>query len=124
MTATFGLANDAKLKLLPASNRVRFAAFLVACKAMGWAPIITSGVRTATQQAGLNAANPKNPVKVGTHDGRALDLNFIKGNIHLKKASPAAEWRASGIIALAKTLGIKWGGEIFKTYYDPVHFQL
>jgi hypothetical protein len=112
------------LAALPVLNRIRFRAFLLACQARGWEPIITSGVRDAAAQERLHKQNPKNPKTVGTHDGRALDLNFVKGKIHLKKATPAAEWRASGIIAIAKSLGIKWGGEIFKTYYDPVHFQL
>jgi hypothetical protein len=116
--------NNAKLALLPALNRARFNVFLLVCVALGWTPIITSGFRTSTEQARLHKANPKNPKNVGTHDGRALDLNFVKGKIHLKKATPAAEWRASGLIALAKRMGIKWGGEIFKNYYDPVHFQL
>jgi hypothetical protein len=123
---SFGVANDSYLNKLPVLSRFRFRAFLYACRALGYNPIVTSGLRTTAQQARLVAINPKN-AKAGTstHEkGIAIDLNFVKGAIHLKKASPKADWDKTGIPALALFFGVKWGGTAFANYYDPVHFEL
>ncbi len=123
---TFGATNDGFIQQLPLFARYRFRAFLYAVRSLGYNIIITSGLRTAAEQNRLHAINPKNAKGGGSsHEtGKALDLNFTKGAIHLRKASPLEDWNNSGIPALAAFFGIKWGGTAYKTYYDPVHFEL
>lgn len=88
--------------------------------------IITSGYRDFKKQQQLNQQNSKN-AKAGKskHNyGLAIDLNFItKNGKHLKKASTVKEWENSGIVDISNKYGLRWGGH-FKTYHDPVHFEI
>lgn len=51
------------------------------------------------------------------------DINATNGTSYLRKASSKEAWEATGIPNIARDMGIRWGGD-FKTYYDPVHFDL
>ena len=65
------------------------------------------------------------PHAVLVHDiqmGFALDLNFFWNGTLITSKMNKQVWERSGFVAIAKSLGLEWGGEYTK--YDPVHFQL
>ena len=100
------------------------ADFFTEIEKNGLVAIGTSGLRTSTQQAGLDAGNSQNAdAGLSDHEyGFAIDINVSKdGKIILKKANSDADWINSGVVAIAKKHGFKWGGD-FKTYQDPIHF--
>jgi hypothetical protein len=94
-----------------------------------WRVYVTSSFRTAEEQAELRQDDPRNARsgKSKHNLGRAIDLNLYpaqqvwKG--WLRKSSPKKSWEQSGVIEIAHKHGLKWGGH-FKTYYDPVHFEI
>jgi hypothetical protein len=94
---------------------------------LGLKMFITSGYRTYAEQAKLHAQNPNN-AKPGTSShnfGFAFDVNVRdkNGNIILRKNSSSKDWKDSGVIDIAKELGMLWGGDgLFGGYHDPVHF--
>jgi hypothetical protein len=92
----------------------------------GYTVIATSGYRSFGKQQDLKNENASNASPgYSLHNyGLSLDLNAVKGNVWLRKSTPKAAWLNSGIVAIAKSMGLEWGGEIFSTYYDPVHFQV
>ena len=97
-------------------------------KELGLQMYATSGLRTFERQAQLKKEDPKNAAPgLSDHNyGFAVDVNVIDpktGKIILNKQSPAAAWEKSGILKIAKEMGIRWGGTI-KNYYDPVHFEI
>jgi hypothetical protein len=95
-------------------------------KELGLTLYATSGYRTYAEQVVLHNQNPSN-AKAGysSHNfGFAIDLNVKKnGVIILKKASTNEAWEKSGVVALARKIGIQWVGN-FGSYHDPVHFFL
>tara|TARA_R100001015_G_C4635188_1_gene203945 strand:+ start:350 stop:1678 length:1329 start_codon:yes stop_codon:yes gene_type:complete len=93
--------------------------------------IITSGYRTVAQQQKLHdeyVARGRTglPAACGTcsrhTNGFALDLNFFWNGTLITSKMNKQVWERSGFVAIAKSLGLEWGGEYTK--YDPVHFQL
>lgn len=128
--------NNAGMPLLPgiqehyirdlnASVRDQFRNLIHRTEALGYSVIITSGYRTFEQQAALYKENPKNakPGHSYHNFGLALDINVKGPGGALRKASSKADWEASGIPALARSLGFFWGGD-YKDYPDHVHFEL
>lgn len=106
----------------------RFAEFAARVeKELGLTIKATSGFRTWEKQAQLKAQNSQNASAGNSaHNyGFALDVNILdkNGNIILRKASTRKQWLDSGIVALAKSMGFKWGGD-FSSYHDPIHFYL
>lgn len=91
----------------------------------GWRVIVTSGYRSYAEQAALKAQNASNAAAGSSfHNyGLALDINAEKDGVTLRKATSKAAWEASGIPALARGMGFRWGGD-FPTYHDPVHFDV
>lgn len=90
----------------------------------GYKVIITSAGRSIQEQAKLYEENSSN-AKPGSsyHEfGMAVDINAQKGTTVLKKSTPVADWVGSGIPAIAKEFGLRWGGD-FTSYHDPVHFD-
>ena len=112
----------------------------------GYPITITSGVRSQTEQDGLwkkyqlcLAAKTGNCTpaakKVGHHGpGLAIDINFntngkeINGHtgdiktprsMGLSYSDANALWEESGIVKVAREVGLKWGGD----FNDPIHFQ-
>jgi hypothetical protein len=96
-------------------------------KEKGLRMIGISGLRTFEEQAKLKKDNASNasPGMSDHNYGAAIDVNVIDpktGKNILMKASSKADWEKSGIPALAKSMGMIWGGDAFSGYYDPVHF--
>jgi hypothetical protein len=82
------------------------------------------------KQAQLHAENPQN-AKAGysAHNyGFAVDVNVIDpktNKVILKKSSSTADWEKSGVVKVAREMGLKWGGGgAFGSYHDPVHFYI
>lgn len=91
----------------------------------GWSVLITSGYRSFQKQAQLKKEDSRNgsPGYSYHNYGLAIDLNLLKAGKRLMKASPRSEWEASGILKIAKDMGLFWGGDI-KGYPDNVHFDV
>jgi hypothetical protein len=94
---------------------------------LGLKMFITSGYRTYAEQEKLHKENPNNAKPgVSSHNfGFAFDVNVRdkSGNIILRKNSSSKQWKDSGVIDIAKDLGMLWGGDgLFGGYHDPVHF--
>jgi len=56
----------------------------------------------------------------------AIDMNLYKGNWreHIKMTSGKEAWEATGVPAIARELGIRWGGDFLgKEKGDFVHFH-
>ena len=86
---------------------------------------ITSGYRTTSQQKILYERDNKN-AKPGTspHEFKiAIDLNLICSGDWIVKKDSKETWEETGVPQLAKKLDFRWGGD-FKTYHDPVHFEI
>ena len=100
---------------------------------------IVSGFRTVAQQEALRAAyeerkaaNPNNreawglPAACGKCSrhigGSAIDINLNWMGIEIKSTSSNDTWRSTGVVEIAESLGLKWGGN-FKQR-DAVHFEL
>jgi hypothetical protein len=94
-----------------------------------WRVYVTSAYRSAEEQAELHDDNPKNARsgKSKHQLGRAIDLNlFTDAKIWsswVRKKTPKKIWESTTVPAIAQKHSLKWGGN-FKTYYDPVHFEL
>jgi len=118
------MTNLDHISSLNPQKRPVFILFLNECKKLGWTIIITQSYRSIATQNRLHKENPKNSIGgYSAHNyGFAIDVNFIKDEIFLKKSTPKSEWLNSGIIDIAKKIGLRWGGE-FENYYDPIHFD-
>jgi hypothetical protein len=94
-----------------------------------WRVHVTSGFRTAEEQAELREEDPRNARsgKSKHNLGRAIDINLYPAQRiwggWLRKSTSKKNWEASGVLQIAQKHGLKWGGN-FKTYYDPVHFEI
>lgn len=93
---------------------------------LGYIVTITDGFRTYQDQAALKkrlgdgAATPGN----SAHErARAIDINIYGNGKNYKKKTSKSEWLQTGVVELAKDLGLIWGGD-FTDNYDPVHFAL
>lgn len=98
-------------------------------KQLGLRMFATSGYRTFAEQSELKKQNASNAAAgLSDHNyGFALDVNVVDpktGKIILKKDSSSADWEKSGIVKIAKGLGMIWGGDAFAGYHDPVHFAI
>lgn len=121
-----GNQNLQLLDAFPNESKSRFVQFINATNALGWFFIITSGVRDKIQQLALKKQNDKNATPGHSkHELKlAIDVNLINGGVQLTSLSSKSAWQSSGVPQVAETLGIGWGGESFKNYYDPIHFEL
>ena len=119
------LFNDRKLDGLHPLARARMAAFLSEVEArLGYTPTITSGYRTQAEQQRLQRAGNANAVSAGTSPhvyGLAIDANFTRRGAQLHSGSDKAAWEMSGIPALARRHGLRWGGDFSRP--DVVHFD-
>lgn len=116
------------LEKLSPEAQSRFVQLIQGINKLGYAVDITSGKRDFAEQFALHELNSKN-AKPGhsRHElGGAIDLNLINRTtqVRLRKTSLKQDWLATGVPQLATQLNIKWGGQDFATYYDPVHFEL
>ncbi len=113
----------------------KFIRFINFITESGYAVTITSTYRTYQEQLNLwNKYHGKRAVAVpGTskHEvGNAIDINLIniKTGDRLMMKSSLADWQATGVPAIAKSMGIQWGDERhigqFGGRADRVHFQI
>jgi peptidoglycan L-alanyl-D-glutamate endopeptidase CwlK len=116
--------HEAYLQQLHPEVQDKFRELVAAVEGSGYHVIITSGYRSFEKQAALHKENSAN-AQAGRspHNyGLALDLNLQKGVGVWRKSTTKKEWENTGVPALAKSLGFRWGGN-FTAYYDPVHFD-
>ncbi len=116
-------------KLHPKFQPIASQFFARVEKELGLRMFGTSGYRTFEEQAALKAQNASNAAAgLSDHNyGFAIDVNVVDpktGKIILKKESSSADWEKSGIVKIAKSMGMTWGGDAFSGYHDPVHFAL
>lgn len=92
----------------------------------GYNAIVTSGHRTFQDQVVQKKKNPKNAAPgLSTHNyGLAIDINLQKGTSFWKKKDTKEKWLETGIPQIAKEMGLRWGGDAFAGYHDPVHFDI
>jgi hypothetical protein len=92
-----------------------------------WKIEIVSARRTKERQAELKEENAKNasPESSKHVKGLAIDINLYNPYTfqRLKKSSTKIEWQETKIHLLAEDLQIEWGGN-YRTYHDPVHFEI
>lgn len=92
----------------------------------GYKVVITSSYRDFKHQVRLKKQNKSNatPGHSPHNYGLAIDINIISPTGKwFKKATSKQQWMKTGIPQLAKSLGFRWGGD-FKSYHDPVHFDV
>ena len=78
----------------------------------------------------IPAAKPSRPTATGHGSGLAFDMNprfrngstFPNGKDYIGGLESRATWQASGIVQIAKEIGLSWGGD-WEHSYDPVHFH-
>lgn len=91
--------------------------------------LVTSGNRTFQKQAQLHKENSSN-AKAGKsmHNyGLAIDINLVskKDGSLIRKSDSSETWEKTGVVNIAKKLGLTWGGKgQFGSYHDPVHFEI
>ncbi len=101
----------------------KFRAFIAAVeRETGWKVEITSGYRTLAKQRSLMKSNGLAVPKSAHLFGFALDINLVKGRKRLTLSSSSQEWIDSGVVAIAKRFGMRWGGNFRKP--DRVHFDI
>jgi len=90
---------------------------------LGYEVILTSLFRSLSKQEQLDKTNPyATGAGFSYHNfGFAFDCNCKKGKQVLTSKSSKEAWINSGIVAIAKELGMRWGGD-FKSL-DLVHFD-
>lgn len=128
ITTAIDAINSIYLQNLNPVAKSVFTKFLILAKEKGYQPIITTGYRDYAYQAKLYAENNNNAAPgYSLHEfGLVIDVMFEKDAVTYRKSTPSkAEWEATGIPALAKSLGLTWGGD-FISYEggDRVHFAL
>ena len=86
---------------------------------------ITSGYRSTEHQKSLHKQNSKNarPGSSPHEFKRAIDINLIGIKGFIRKSDSKRTWIKTGVPKIADELGFRWGGN-FKTYHDPVHFDV
>ena len=121
-----GVSKNKIEKLHPKFRNLVAELFTRAEKELELTLYATSGYRTYAEQVILHNQNSSNAVPgYSSHNfGFAIDLNVRKnGKAILLKASSNEAWKKSGIVDLAKSIGINWVGN-YGSYHDPVHFFL
>ena len=96
-------------------------------KELGLTVFLTSGYRSFKKQQELYNKNKQNakPGYSSHNYGFAMDVNVKdkSGKIILKMNTPDEVWKKSGVLDVAKKLGLRWGGGgAFGSYNDRVHF--
>jgi hypothetical protein len=118
------------IKNLAVSVQPIFTSFLLQAQQAGYTPDIQDGLRSYKAQLvaynkNKSLYNFKVPSTNAPHViGMALDVNFknILTNITLHQLSPKSDWEISGIINIATSLGLRWGGT-FSGGTDNNHFD-
>ena len=113
-------------------NKQTFINFINLINASGyWVHVgALSANRTYAQQAALKRENDNNasPGHSNHERGAAIDITLTdkkSGRVHSKTTDKAA-WIATGVPAIARSLGLRWanGEGSFGSYIDRVHFEI
>jgi len=126
----FSKEQEAFLKELHPKYQNLFRKFIAEIeKNTNYKVLITSGFRSFAKQAQLHLENSSNAAagKSLHNFGLAIDINLVskKDGSMLMKASSDESWKKSGVLDIAKKLGLEWGGGgKFGSYDDRVHFQV
>lgn len=116
--------NEAHVQSMAPSVRGTVRAFLRDIEALGYTPKIRDSVRTYQQQAAYKRQDSRNaaPGHSSHETGIAIDMDLYKGGRVFSKRTPRNAWVNTGVPALAKKYGIRWGGN-FRGYPDNNHFD-
>ncbi len=116
---------ESHLKKLAPAIRWKFESFITDVKRLGFTPVIRESVRSYSQQKIYYSQDKRNaqPGKSLHEIGFAIDMDLHKNNIIYSKRTNRNAWINTGIPALAKKYGIRWGGN-FKGYPDNNHFDI
>ena len=115
----------AELEQIHPAVRDRFEDFINRVeKETGYIVYVTSTYRSFAKQAELKRQDNRNAAAGASYHnyGMAMDFNLIKNGERLRKASAKSKWEATGVPAIAKKMGFRWGGD-FSGYYDPIHID-
>lgn len=118
-------SNTAKLSTLNPQFRGLFEQFIRRVEAeTPYKVSIQSSWRSIARQREIAATNSVAAAGYSMHNfGLAIDINLTKdGVVVVKSTSNIWAWRATGVVDIALSLGLAWGG--FFSKYDPVHFGL
>lgn len=99
--------------------------FIKRANDLGYKEKFESSYRSFKQQAQEHKADSRNS-KAGfsSHNyGAGADITFIKDGKVLSKNTPQQNWIDSGLVDIAKKVGLDWGGN-FKGYKDNNHFYV
>ncbi len=81
--------------------------------------------RVIEQNNSVSPPRPAAPVGLSYHQyGLAMDITLINGSQTYGFNKTKEQWIATGIPAIAQSLGLVWGGTFTGESYDPVHFDL
>ena len=91
----------------------------------GYTLSINATYRTYQRSIELKAQNSKNatPGRSPHNYAYAVDMNVIDPTGVTYRKKDRKPWVESGIPKVAKSLGMRWGGD-FKSYVDCVHFDV
>lgn len=90
----------------------------------GYKIVLTASTRSYARSAELYATKDGGIPGTSAHNyGAGIDINIIQpDNVELKKASLNALWERTGVVEIAKSAGLIWGGGFKNVNPDPVHF--
>lgn len=132
------MASDVLIKKLEGVHpelKIAIAKILAAMNALGYPMMVTAGVRTANEQAALYAQGRTKKGPIVTYaDGKRIKSNHQAKNdgyghavdccfiVHGKPSwDNTLPWTMYG--AMARLLGLKWGGD-WKSLKDMPHVEL
>ena len=102
-----------------------FTEFLLKVQAIGYDVKINGTYYSYADSLKLHGTDNRNPIWNFHEFGIAVDLNIINIDTDRTylKSDPIDDWIHTGIPAIAKEVGVRWGG-LFNGYPDCVHFDL
>lgn len=125
-------STEANLQKLHQAAYPKFKKFASEVEKLGWKINFVSICRSFQKSVELYKlweSNPNKYVKpaqpgLSMHNYcMAIDINASRNGQTLTSQSSKQQWIDSGIVAIAKKHGIRWGGD-FSNNFDPVHFDL
>lgn len=99
-------------------TRTRAYILVWVLRTYGYPVVITSGRRTATEQAALVRAGRSRTLRSKHVTGQAFDVDWFRT---AREDVPKAFWQLIGPWAESE-LGLTWGGR-WRHPYDPGHFE-